>query len=145
MRDVGRCSFVENKPYRIAVVDDEPKITRLLKLVLEENLNCQVETFNDPTTALKRLETQQFDAISLDHRMPVLTGMDLVKMLRTTPGPNRASKILLLTGFRDEAECVDVSLLENLIFLEKPVQDIRYVRWIKVLLESKPWHKPIQG
>ncbi len=129
-----RCSVEDSESCRIAIVDDEPKMTRLLKLILEEHFNCHVETFNDPTEALKRIQTQSFDAISLDHRMPILTGMDLVKMIRTTAGPNQFAKILLLTGFRDEAECVHPALLENLIFLEKPVQDDRYVRWIKVLL-----------
>ncbi|MBL7670614.1 MAG: response regulator [Bdellovibrionaceae bacterium] len=121
----------------IAVVDDEPKMTKLLKLVLEDNFNCEVEVFNDPTDALSRLKTKKFDAISLDHRMPKLTGMDLVKLLRTSSGPNVETRILLLTGYREEAECSNIDLLKDVLFLDKPVSDERYILWMRTLLKSK--------
>lgn len=128
---------MEQKKFQIIVVDDEPKITKLQKLILEESLNCEVETFNSSSEALKRLQQKSFDAISLDHRMPELTGMDLVKLLRMSPGPNKATRIILLTGYREEAECVHTDLLDEVIFLDKPIDDKRYLRWIKVLLNPK--------
>jgi CheY-like chemotaxis protein len=129
---------LQDMNYRIALVDDEPKITKLLKLVLEENLACTVEVFNDPTQALERLRQVPFDAISLDHRMPKLSGMDLVKLLRTSFGPNQKTRILLLTGYREDAECAHLDLLDEVIFLEKPIDDAHYLRWMKfVLLKTK--------
>jgi len=129
---------LQDVTYRIALVDDEPKIAKLLKLVLEENLACTVEVFNDPTQALERLRQVQFDAISLDHRMPKLSGMDLVKLLRTSEGPNKRTRILLLTGYREDAECAQLDLLDEVLFLEKPIDDTRYLRWMKfVLLKDK--------
>ena len=125
---------MQDRNYRIAIVDDEPKITKLLKLVLEENLTCAVEVFNEPTQALQRLRQVEFDAISLDHRMPKLSGMDLVKLLRTSNGPNQKTRILLLTGHREEAESAHVDLLDEVIFLEKPIDDTRYLRWMKFML-----------
>lgn len=128
---------MEDRNYRVALVDDEPKITKLLKLMVEENFTCTVEVFNDPTKALARLREVQFDAISLDHRMPKLSGMDLVKLLRTSLGPNQKTRILLLTGYREEAECAHLDLLDEVIFLEKPIDETHYLRWMKFLLLNK--------
>jgi CheY-like chemotaxis protein len=128
---------LEDKDYRIALVDDEPKITKLLKLMVEDNFTCAVEVFNDPTTALARLREVQFDVISLDHRMPKLSGMDLVKLLRTSLGPNQKTRILLLTGYREEAECANLDLLDEVIFLEKPIDEAHYLRWMKFVLLNK--------
>lgn len=128
---------METKKYQIALVDDEPQITKLLKLTLKDNFNCEVETFNDPTDALARLKEKAFDAISLDHRMPKLTGMDIVELLRLAEGPNKKTRILLLTGFREEAECHNEELLNEVIFLDKPITNEKFVRWMKVILNDK--------
>ena len=69
--------------------------------------------------------------------MPKLSGMDLVKLLRTSDGPNQKTRILLLTGYRDDAECAHVDLLDEVIFVEKPIDDTRYLRWMKFLLFKK--------
>lgn len=122
--------------YQIIVVDDEPQITKLLRLTLLDNFECEVEVFNDSPSALKRMREKKFDAISLDHRMPELTGMDLVEALRLTDGPNKQTKILLLTGHREEAECLHVDLLSEVIFLDKPIEDHRYIRWMTMILKK---------
>lgn len=121
-------------PCRIALVDDEPKITKLLKLTLEENFDCSIEVFNDSIIALERFRQVPFRAISIDHRMPKLAGMDLVKILRTSQGPNQKTRILLLTGYRDDAECAHLDLLDQVVFLEKPIDETRYLRWMKFFL-----------
>jgi CheY-like chemotaxis protein len=121
---------------RIAVVDDEPKITKLLKLTLEENFTCVVDVFNDPIIALECFRQVPFHAISLDHRMPKLTGMDLVKLLRASKGPNQKTSILLLTGYLDDAECAHLDLLDQVMFLEKPIDEPRYLRWMKFFIRA---------
>lgn len=125
---------MDNQTCRIALVDDEPKILKLLKLILEDNFTCAVEVFTDPIIALERIRQVPFHALSLDHRMPKLTGMDLVKLIRTSKGPNQKSRILLLTGYRDDAECAHLELLDQVVFLEKPIDEARYLRWMKFLL-----------
>jgi CheY-like chemotaxis protein len=128
---------MENDKKQIMVVDDEPQITKLLRLILLENFDCEVETYNDPREAFKRMQEKNFDAITLDHRMPKFTGMEIVKALRCTDGLNQNTRIMLISGFREEAESLHFDLLEEVIFLEKPVEEIKFVRWMKVLLVNK--------
>lgn len=126
-----------NRPVRIAVIDDEPKLTKLLKLVLEEGLSCEVSVFNDSLHALDALKNEEFDVISLDHRMPHLTGTQIVKQLRTADGPNCKTPIVLLTAFREEAEHLKLELLKDLLFLDKPIEDEHYLVNIRIALQMK--------
>ena len=123
---------------RIILIDDEVKMTKLLKLIVEDHLSCEIEIFNDARAALERLQEAEFDVISLDHRMPGLKGMEIAKLLRTNPdGVNSKTPILLFTGFLEEAESLAIDLLDDLIFLEKPVDDQRYIHNLKMALSMK--------
>lgn len=126
-----------NKLFTIAVVDDEPKITKLLMLLLTEHFNCEVDVFNDSIEALRALQAKKYDAISLDHNMPGLLGMDMVNMLREPKEINFKTRIILLTGYREDAECLHPSLLNEVYFLDKPISDERYLRWMSMILLSE--------
>lgn len=123
-------------PIKIMIVDDELQMTKLLKLIVEENLDCVVETFNDPQLALERLCEVRFDVLSLDFRMPGMNGIELIKNLQTVPnGVNLDIPVLMFTGFREEAERIHPKLIENLLFLEKPISDDRYIQNIKIAMQ----------
>lgn len=121
---------------RILIVDDEEQITGLLKDVVESALTAVVEVFTDSTDAFNRLQQQEFDVLSLDHRMPGLTGMALTKLLRMNAGLNQKTPILVFTGYLEEAKH-EAPVLEDVIFLEKPVKVERYLTNIKLALEMK--------
>lgn len=121
---------------KIMVVDDEKQMTKLLRLVLEEHLDCEVVTYNDPNKALQRLKEEHFDLLSLDHRMPDMTGVELLRRLRMLIGGlNTHIPVLMFTGFREEAESLSMDMIENLLFVEKPIDDERYIRNVKLALE----------
>jgi DNA-binding NtrC family response regulator len=126
---------MSSKP-QIILIDDEPKMTKLLKLILLDAFDCEVETFNDPLQAHELLLARSFDVISIDHRMPELMGAELVKMLRINKGPNSKTPVLILTGYREEAE-ISVKHLDDLLFVEKPINDDSYIRNIKLALQMK--------
>ena len=130
------------KFFNLAVVDDEQKITKLLKLLLNENFNCEVDVFNDSIEALRAMQEKKYDAISLDHNMPGLLGMDLVNMLRDPKELNFKTRIILLTGYREDAECLRPSLLNEVYFLDKPISDERYLRWMSMILLSETTSEP---
>ena len=125
-----------NAKYQVIIIDDEAIMTKLLKLVLTDDLSCEVEVFNDPEAAYERLLVKNFDVISLDHRMPKLLGGDLLKAIRDKKGLNSETPVLLFTGFKEEAE-LSAQHLENVIFLEKPIDNSSYLRQIKFALQMK--------
>ena len=54
---------------RILLIDDEPDITFTVKDILEDN-GLQINSFNDPITALKSYRTNFYDFVILAIKMP---------------------------------------------------------------------------
>jgi CheY-like chemotaxis protein len=69
---------------RVLVMDDEPETARLIAERLEPwGVTCEIVL--DGATALERLRTERFDAITLDVLMPGMSGFEVLRELRTDP------------------------------------------------------------
>jgi DNA-binding NtrC family response regulator len=66
---------------KIAVIDDEPIVGREVKRGLSKG-PYEIETFLDGESALQRLKRVGFDLILCDLRLPGMSGLDLLKMVR---------------------------------------------------------------
>ncbi len=66
---------------RILVVDDDVNLTRLLRAILRTS-GFEVVTCGDSTEGLTIAESQDFNLIILDLRMPVMDGRTFYKELR---------------------------------------------------------------
>ena len=122
--------------YQIIIIDDEIIMTELLKLVVINGFNCEVEVFNDPLKALERLSVKSFDIISLDHKMPVLKGDEVIRRLRDEKGLNFQTPVVMFTGFKEDVK-LGAQYLDDLIFLDKPIENDSYVRHVKMALRMK--------
>ena len=83
----------------ILVVDDEPKITRLLRDYLER-ARFQVVTARDGREALMRARTEAPDLVILDLGLPGLDGLDVTRRLRR----DSELPIIMLTARDDESD-----------------------------------------
>jgi signal transduction histidine kinase/CheY-like chemotaxis protein len=69
---------------RVLVMDDEPETARLIAERLEPfGVSC--ELVHDGTTALQRLRSEDFDAMTLDVLMPGVSGFEVLRELRADP------------------------------------------------------------
>jgi CheY-like chemotaxis protein len=66
---------------RILLVDDEPDVTYTIKNILEDK-GLQLDTFNDPITALKSYTSNFYDLVILDIKMPKMDGFELCIKIR---------------------------------------------------------------
>ncbi|MGQ9920079.1 MAG: response regulator [Desulfobacca sp.] len=66
----------------IIIVDDEPDLLDLLKLILTEKTDHQVLTTTDPHEALTWCRDHSADVLISDLRMPQLEGIELLKLLK---------------------------------------------------------------
>jgi DNA-binding LytR/AlgR family response regulator len=91
--DVGRL--------RVLVVDDEePARADLAFLLQQQGAVAHVATAADATEALRLLQSQQYDAVFLDVRMPGLDGLELGKLLlRFTDPP----VVVFVTAYEQHA------------------------------------------
>ena len=120
---------------RIAIIDDEPDITAVLKLGLEQN-EFSVETFNDPRLALSSFKPDYYDLVIIDIRMPFINGFDLYRELRKRDANVR---VCFLTAFEIYYEEFR-KLFPNIdvkAFVRKPVSISNLVKQVNEVIEVR--------
>lgn len=80
---------------RILVVDDEEAIRALLKRLLALHGHA-VDTADDGAQAVDQLQKKPYDLLIIDSRMPRMSGLDAVAIVRTSPR-FKTLKILMAT------------------------------------------------
>jgi len=106
---------------RILVVDDEPSVTRNLKLNLESGGGYDVFVENHPATVLTAARIFRPDLILLDVIMPGMDGGDVEARLRVDP-LLRKTPIIFLTAIVSNEETDGHEMLSGAeTFLAKPV------------------------
>ena len=120
---------------RIAVVDDEPDITIVIKKGLERQ-GFAVDTFNDPHSALASFQPKYYDLMIIDIRMPRINGFDLYRQLKKG---DTSVKVCFLTAFQIYYEefrkmfpTIDVKA-----FIRKPVSISNLAKQIDAAIASK--------
>ena len=112
---------MNNEKKRILVVDDEPSITRLLKLNLEQTGDYEVATENVSGAALAAAEQFQPDLMLLDVMMPELDGGNLASRLQASPKLKGVPIVFLTAAVTREEIRERRGLVGGLPFLAKPV------------------------
>jgi CheY-like chemotaxis protein len=106
---------------RILVVDDEPSVTRNLKLNLETGGGYEVLGENRATNALSAARTFRPDLILLDVMMPGMDGGEVAARLRLDP-LLRDTPVIFLTAIVSNEETDGHEMMSGAeTFLAKPV------------------------
>ena len=66
---------------RILIVDDEPDITFVFKIGLEDN-GFVVDTFNDPQQAISNFKADLYDLLLIDIGIPKMNGFEFYRKIR---------------------------------------------------------------
>ena len=117
---------------RILVVDDEPRITRLVRDYLE-NAGFAVTTARDGPEALMRARTERPDLVVLDLGLPGLDGLDVTRALRRDSGV----PIIMLTARDDEADRVVGLELGADDYVTKPFSPRELVARVRAVLRRR--------
>ena len=119
-----------SKKESILVVDDEPMIVRLLSQFLTLR-GYQVRTAENGRAALDLLEQSPPDLLVLDLYMPVMTGVELMRELKTH---NYQGAVVVLTGSHDQELLRQTLELGSVDVLGKPVDLERLALVVEVAL-----------
>jgi DNA-binding response OmpR family regulator len=90
---------------RVLVVEDEADIANLVKHTLERDGDLSVEIARSGPEALERVAADIPSLIVLDLNLPVLTGFEVCRILRSRPATARVP-IIMLTARADETDRV---------------------------------------
>ena len=124
---------------RILLVDDEADIIFTMKDILEEE-GFKVDTFNDPTIALKTYRSNFYDLVILDIKMPKMDGFELYTKIREK---DRQVKICFLTAsemyyekFRKTRLVLTKTIGED-YFIQKPINTEDLIRRLTSVMDKK--------
>jgi DNA-binding response OmpR family regulator len=90
---------------RVLVVEDEQDIAGLIKHALERSGDARVEIVSSGDSALRAVTEDPPDLVILDLNLPVLSGTEVCRILRTRPGTAHVP-IIMLTARTGEADRV---------------------------------------
>jgi DNA-binding response OmpR family regulator len=96
--------------HRILVVDDEPVLRRLMSAALTGS-GYYVDNAEDGAIAWRALQAKPYDLLITDHMMPKITGVELVKSLRSA---RMALPVVMVAGVLPAHELSSLNLAATL-------------------------------
>lgn len=109
---------------KILIAEDEEILRMLIADTLEEG-DFEVDEAEDGEEALKLLEKEQYDLVILDYMMPALTGLDVIRNIRSGSNQNSDVKILMLSAKSQQNEQEEVLKAGADYFMVKPFSPLQ--------------------
>jgi DNA-binding NtrC family response regulator len=116
MTDINTNSDANLLPQRVLVIDDEVVIGASIRRILMPE-GCNVQCCEDPHAGLQTALIGDFDVIFLDLMMPNLSGMDILKNLKSS---DVSAEIVIVTGNSTVETAVEAMKLGASDYIAKP-------------------------
>jgi CheY-like chemotaxis protein len=109
--------------YRVLVAEDSHSNQIILRRMLER-LGAEVTVAADGLEAIQALECDSFDLALVDIEMPRLSGIDVIRALRTMPGRQARIPVLAVTAYVLRANREAIYAAGADAILAKPIGDL---------------------
>jgi len=103
---------------KVLVVDDEPKVARVLKQTLELK-GYRVTTCADCTKVLSLLKAEPYDLVLLDIRMPGLEGTELLPLIKKL---KPELPVVIVSAYYDRSQASALTALGAYDVVHKPFE-----------------------
>lgn len=122
----------ENATHTILVVDDDPDISMMLKLMLEYK-GYVVYLLPKPEETIKTLENEKFSMVIIDILLSGVSGIDICTMIRNNKKTAK-SPVLMISAHPNAREiCLQAGADD---FISKPFDMNDILSRIKILVEQ---------
>ncbi len=122
-----------NAPRRLAmIVDDEPDMLSMLRLILEKRCGCDVVAASSGLAALELLGDCKPDLVITDIMMPDLDGLQLLSKIQSH---DRTISVIIMTGYGTIDMAVQALKNGAYDFLQKPFDKDHIIRVVRNCLE----------
>jgi len=105
-----------NQNLHIMVVDDEQSMCEFLEIILLR-ASYRVSWFTDAFTAVNSLETESYDLVISDLKMPSMSGLEL---LRTIKKKTPTTEIIMITAFASTTTVIEAMKNGAFDYISKP-------------------------
>jgi two-component system chemotaxis response regulator CheY len=104
---------------RFLVVDDFATMRRIVRNLLKELGFTNVEEAEDGQVALTKLKSQRFDFIISDWNMPNMTGIELLRAVRSEP-QLKALPFMMITAEAKRENIIEAAMAGASGYIVKP-------------------------
>lgn len=123
-----------NRTHHIAVIDDERESLAAISRALRR-VGYQVDSYEDSQAAMAQLDRfEQLDLVITDLKMPRVTGMDLLRAVRSV---NPEAGVLMVTGHGTVETAVEAMRLGADDYILKPLDLFELRDRVRQILESR--------
>lgn len=116
---------------RIVVADDEPRIRRVIALLLRE-AGYEVETVENGRQAVESIAGFRPDVVLLDQQMPVLSGVEALERIKRI---DPTQVVIFVTAFGSVSLAVDAVKKGAYDFIEKPFDNDKLLLTVQRAVE----------
>ena len=129
---------------QILFVDDSPHVLDSLRRMLREKCDVWSITFrDDPCQAWDLLQSVPFDAVVLDVKMPKLTGLELLQLIKAAD-LTRDIPVVMLTGLGDRDLKRQALQAGAADLLNKPIETEDLIARIESILRLKAYEDQLR-
>ena len=121
---IGEAGSVQRS---ILIVDDDPTMVRMINNLLSEKYKVYMS--NSGMNAITLLVKNKVDLILLDYEMPVVSGAQVLEMIRSEPA-TKDTPVIMLTAKDDRESVMKVLELKPEKYLLKSMPPDRWVKEI---------------
>lgn len=118
----------------VLIVDDDPTYARMVREWLKDDY--QVFVVTSGMQAISFLMKRKVDLILLDYEMPVTTGTQVLRMLRSE-NETKDIPIVFLTGVGDESSVKEVIALKPDGYILKSTTKSDLTKWIRIFFANR--------
>jgi CheY-like chemotaxis protein len=118
---------------RVLVVDDNPINLELISLLLEAE-DFEVFSVTDAQAALTALEGQTFDLFVLDVQLPGMSGLDLLRLLRSRLETSKCCAVIV-TSYAMEADRATAANAGCDAYFSKPIDTRTFANEVRAVYE----------
>jgi len=125
-------------PPSILLVDDNRDGLLVRRALLEEQ-GYRVQMADNGAAGLKLFADCHFDVVVTDYRMPVMGGVEMIRLIRETK-PH--ARVVLLSGFVEPLGLTEENTGADAVITKNSNEAAHLVRWVKRLINRAPSRKP---
>jgi two-component system response regulator VicR len=121
---------------KIMVVDDEPDLLEVVKLILESD-GYQVVTASSGQEALNKIEKEMPDLVLLDIIMPKMDGWEVFSRIKSNPMTHEIPVIMLTAKDQRIDKLIGLHVVRVDDYITKPFGRAELLERIKRVLQEK--------
>jgi len=120
--------------YNILIVDDEKALVHLLQAELSSSNRFEVDVALDGAEAINKLQSNIYDVVLLDVKMPRVGGMEVLKFLQEQ---SPQTQVIMLTNYASVKTAIESIKLGAYDFIAKPYDYDELIATIERAIERR--------